>query len=198
MSTQWGQDPYGPSSGRYDPYGSSASADPYGSAEQHEAADPYGTADPHGTADPYGAAVPYGGADPYGAADPHGAPQRGAGVQDPYASVPSGLSQGSYAAPGYAVAVQPAPPSSGLGIAGFVVGLLGLTLCGTLVSPVGLVLSILGMRETAPTASPPKGGRGLTITGLILSIIGTVALLLIIAYFVVMFVIAGVAAGSGY
>lgn len=198
MSTQWGQDPYGPSSGRYDPYGSSTSADPYGSAEQHEAADPYGTADPHGTADPYGAAVPYGGADPYGAADPHGAPQRGAGVQDPYASLPSGLSQGRYAAPGHAVAVQPAPPSSGLGIAGFVVGLLGLTLCGTLVSPVGLVLSILGMRETAPTATPPKGGRGLTITGLILSIIGTVALLLIIAYFVVMFVIAGVAAGSGY
>ena len=70
MSTQWGQDPYGPSSGRYDPYGSSASADPYGSAEQHEAADPYGTADRHGTADPYG------GADPYGAADPHGAPCR--------------------------------------------------------------------------------------------------------------------------
>lgn len=198
MSTQWGQDPYGPSSERYDPYGSSASADPYGSAEQHEAADPYGTADPHGTADPYGAADPYGGADPYGAADPHGAPQRGAGVQDPYASLPSGLSQGRYAAPGYAVAVQPAPPSSGLGIAGFVVGLLGLTLCGTLVSPVGLVLSILGMRETSPTATPPKGGRGLTITGLILSIIGTVALLLIIAYFVVMFVIAGVAAGSGY
>ena len=186
MSTQWGQDPYGPSSERYDPYGSSASADPYGNAEQHEAADPYGTADRHGTADPYGAA------------DPHGAPQRGAGVQDPYASAPSGLSQGSYAAPGYAVTVQPAPPSSGLGIAGFVVGLLGLTLCGTLVSPVGLVLSILGMRETSPTATPPKGGRGLTITGLILSIIGTVALLLIIAYFVVMFVIAGVAAGSGY
>ena len=78
------------------------------------------------------------------------------------------------------------------------VGLLGLTLCGTLVSPVGLVLSILGMRETSPTATPPKGGRGLTITGLILSIIGTVALLLIIAYFVVMFVIAGVAASSGY
>lgn len=198
MSTQWGQDPYGPSSGRYDPYGSSASADPYGSAEQHEAADPCGTADPHGTADPYGAADPYGGADPYGAADPHGAPQRGAGVQDPYASLPSGLSQGRYAAPGHAVAVQPAPPSSGLGIAGFVVGLLGLTLCGTLVSPVGLVLSILGMRETSPTATPPKGGRGLTITGLILSIIGTVALLLIIAYFVVMFVIAGVAASSGY
>lgn len=186
MSTQWGQDPYGPSSERYDPYGYSASADPYGSAEQHETADPYGTADRHGTADPYGAA------------DPHGAPQRGAGVPDPYASLPSGLSQGSYAAPGYAVAVQPAPPSSGLGIAGFVVGLLGLTLCGTLVSPVGLVLSILGMRETSPTATPPKGGRGLTITGLILSIIGTVALLLIIAYFVVMFVIAGVAAGSGY
>ncbi|MGP5053760.1 DUF4190 domain-containing protein [Brachybacterium paraconglomeratum] len=180
MSTQWGQDPYGPSSERYGPYGSSASADPYGSAEQHEAADPYGTADP------------------YGAADPHGAPQRGAGVPDPYASLPSGLSQGRYAAPGYAVAVQPAPPSSGLGIAGFVIGLLGLTLCGTLVSPVGLVLSILGMRETSPTATSPKGGRGLTITGLILSIIGTVALLLIIAYFVVMFVIAGVAAGSGY
>lgn len=33
MSTQWGQDPYGASSERYDPYGSSASADPYGSAE---------------------------------------------------------------------------------------------------------------------------------------------------------------------
>ena len=171
MSTQWGQDPYGPSSERYDPYGSSASADPYGTA------DPYASAGQHG------------------AADPHGAPQLGAGVQDPYASLPSGVPQSYYAAPGYAVA---APPSSGLGIAGFVVGLLGLTLCGTLVSPVGLVLSILGMRETAPTASPPKGGRGLTITGLILSIIGTVALLLIIAYFVVMFVIAGVAASSGY
>lgn len=183
MSTQWGQDPYGPSSERYDPYGSSASTDPYGSAEQHGAADPYGTADP------------YASAGQHGAADPHGAPQLGAGVQDPYASLPSRVPQGYYAAPGYAVA---APPSSGLGIAGFVVGLLGLTLCGTLVSPVGLVLSILGMRETAPTASSPKGGRGLTITGLILSIIGTVGLLGIIAYFVVMFVIAGVAASSGY
>ena len=198
MSTQWGQDPYGTSSERYDPYGSSASADPYGSAEHHGAADPFGAADPYGSADLHGVAEPYGTADQYGAADLHGTPQRGAGVQDPYASLTSGLSQGYYAAPGYAVAVQPAPPSSGLGIAGFVIGLLGLTLCGTLVSPVGLVLSILGMRETSPTATPPKGGRGLTITGLILSIIGTVALLLIIAYFVVMFVIAGVAAGSGY
>lgn len=183
MSTQWGQDPYGTSSERHDPYGSSASADPYASAEQRGAADPYGTADP------------YGSAEQRGAADPHGAPQFGGGVQDPYVPLPSGLSPGYYTAPGYAVA---APPSSGLGIAGFVVGLLGLTLCGTLVSPVGLVLSILGMRETAPTATPPKGGRGLTITGLVLSIIGTVGLLGIIAYFVFVFVIAGVAASSGY
>lgn len=173
MSTQWGQDPYGASSERYDPYGSSASADPYGTADHHGATEPYGTADP------------YGPAGQYRTADPYGAPHPGAGVHDPYASLHGGLSRGSYAAPGYTLAVPPAPPSSGLGVAGFVVGLLGLTLCGMLVSPIGLVLSILGMRETSPAAASPKGGRGLTIAGLVLSIIGTVSLLLFIALVIV-------------
>lgn len=185
MSTQWGQDPYGASSERYDPYGSSASADPYGTADHHAAEDPYGTADAYGATDPYGAADPYGTAGQYRTADPYGAPQPGAGVHDPDASLHGGLFRGSYAAPGYTLGVPPAPPSSGLGVAGFVVGLLGLTLCGMLVSPIGLVLSILGMRETSPAAASPKGGRGLTIAGLVLSIIGTVSLLLFIALVIV-------------
>lgn len=180
MSTQWGQDPYGSSQ---EPYGAQ---DPYASSDLDDApgtgGDPYAASplSEPGFSGDFGEARP--GALHDGAAQ-YGAPQFG---QNPYSASPAYM------------AVAMAPPSSGLGIAGFIVGLLGLTLCGTIVSPIGLVLSILGMRETSAGASSPKGGRGLTIAGLVLSIIGSIGLLFLIAYVVLMIVLAGVAAGSGY
>ena len=44
------------------------------------------------------------------------------------------------------------------------------------------------MRATAPGAQPARGGRGLAIAGLVTSILGTLALLGIIAYIIVMIV----------
>lgn len=74
-----------------------------------------------------------------------------------------------YAAPGtYPV---PPPPSS-LAIAGFVASLVSLVLCGGFPSPVALVLSILGMKQTAPDAQPPASGRGLAIAGVVISSVG--------------------------
>ncbi len=199
MGTQWGQDQYGSGSDQHGAYGSPH--DPYGSPH-----DPY--AAPSSGASPYGASSsgdswygdslnedsPLGGpgfgpelgGDPYGGtssgAAQHGAPQVGTGAPAPQM---------------YMAAVPMAPPSSGLGIAGFVLGLLSLTVCGGITGPFGLVLSILGMRETAPGSTPPKSGRGLAIAGLVLSILGTLMLLAFVAYVVFVFVLVGTTAGSG-
>ncbi len=42
------------------------------------------------------------------------------------------------------------------------------------------------MKETAPDARPPRGGRGLTVAGLVLSIVGMIPLLVMLAYVVLM------------
>ena len=55
---------------------------------------------------------------------------------------------------------------NGLGVAGFVVSLLGLLSCG-LIAPIGLILSALAMRRLP---------RGLAIAGLVLGILGTLEL----------------------
>ncbi len=56
------------------------------------------------------------------------------------------------------------PPSNGLGIAGFVCGILGLLTCGIL-APLGLLFSLLGLI---------KSPRGLAIAGLIISIVALI------------------------
>src|SRR5688572_12689736 len=64
-------------------------------------------------------------------------------------------------------AMQPDPaPSNGMGMAGFIVSLIGLLTCG-LLAPIGLLLSLLGLL---------KRPRGFALAGLIISVIGTVLL----------------------
>ena len=61
-------------------------------------------------------------------------------------------------------------PSNTWGLAGLIVSLVGLLLCGIL-SPIGLILSIVGLRR------PQQ--RGLAVAGLIIGIIGTVWLVVV-------------------
>ncbi len=76
------------------------------------------------------------------------------------------MSSGFGGAPvGYAGA---RPQSNGLGIAGFVISIVGFVTCG-LVSPVGLVLSAVGLRREP---------RGLAIAGLVLGILGSLWMVL--------------------
>jgi len=76
-----------------------------------------------------------------------------------------------------------------MGIAGFVVSLVGFLSCG-LLSPIGLILSIIGMR---------KEPKGLAIAGLILGILGTIGTIIIFGFFGLGAILAilGVAAAAG-
>ena len=69
-------------------------------------------------------------------------------------------------------ASQPiAKKSSGKAIAGFVLSLVGLVFAGIVCGTLGLIFSALGMKETADKT---RGGRGLAIAGLVISIIDIV------------------------
>lgn len=134
-----------------------------------------------------------GGSGPYGPSSE----DRGssAGYQDPYA-VPASYQQPPHDpySSGYAPAYRPAPPTSNTALTGFILGLIAMAGC-SITAPVGLVFSILGMKATAPGASPELSGRGFAIAGLVLSILGTLGLLLLVAYFVL---IIGVGVTSSY
>lgn len=173
----------------------------YGSGPS--ATDPYAT-DDHAT-DPY-AQDPYA-QDPY-AADPLNAdgfgPVFGSSPQAPsggyaVAAYDSSQQYGSqqYGAhpsgpPGYGY-YPPPLPSSGAGITGLVLGLLALTMCAGLTAPIGIIFAAKGMKETGPTATNPKGGRGLAIAGLVTSLIGMIPFLFLVAYiaFIIVAIIAG-------
>lgn len=178
----------------HDPYGP-FDAEP-GAQERH--GDPYGAA--RGTGSGYGS-NPYAppadrAEDPYAApsgreADPYeAAAAQGA---DPYAAQPwDAASAPGHAAPvghGPQAAYAPQRPSSGIALASMIVGIASVTLSsvcgvGALAAPVGLVLSIMGMRDTAGDA---KSGRGFAITGLVTSIVGCVLLVLGVLYLLFMF-----------
>ena len=79
---------------------------------------------------------------------------------------------------------QPPQKTNGLAIAGFVTSLV---CCGT---PVGLILSIIGLTQI--NKDPYQGGKGLAISGIIISAIGLVG-----AVFYYLFFIA-LALDSGY
>ncbi|WP_394216975.1 DUF4190 domain-containing protein [Brachybacterium vulturis] len=116
-------------------------------------------------------------------------------MTDPYASDP--YAAGPYAPDPYAAGPPPGPspvgppqfgafpaplPSSNAAIAGFVLGLVGLAMCGGLTSPFGIWFSAQGMKETAPTARAPRGGRGLAIAGLVTSLVGLIPLFILLLY----------------
>lgn len=124
---------------------------------------------------------PYGRHDPYAQHDPYSQ-----GFADPSAAAGGAYAPGPYpAGPPVHGAFAPPPPSSGAAITGFVLGLLGVLMCGGLTAPFGLVFSAIGMKETGAAAPLPKGGRGLAIAGLVTSLIGMIPLLTIVLYIVV-------------
>jgi len=65
------------------------------------------------------------------------------------------------------------PESNGLGLAGFIVSLVGLLVCGGLLSPIGLIMSLFAIR---------KEPKGFAIAGIVLGIIGS--LWFFLAFFV--------------
>ena len=83
------------------------------------------------------------------------------------------------------VFVQTAAPTNGLGVGGFVTGLLGLVLCwvpwiGILLAGVGIVLSGIAI----PQGKKKGAGNGLAIAGLVCGIIALIpALIVMIALF---------------
>lgn len=182
----------GDSYGSSDPYGSGF---PYDSANSFGSANSYGSGDSYGTHDPYGSGNGYGPTDPYATGSsapsggPFGSPEQaprtdGAPSHQPSyqpASQPS--YQASTAYPGGMHGAGYAPrPTSGMAIAGFVLGLVGLVVaCGAL-SPLGVIFSVIGMQATGENST--HGGRGFAIAGLIISIIGTLLLLLVVGGFV--------------
>lgn len=174
----WGQDP--------------SARDP--SAQDVYATDAYAT----GTdgVGPYAAGS--GGADPYGrdSSYPPSDPGTGAGqgtLGPQYGPVSAPYGPGG-AAPYHGMYAPPAPTSA-MGLTGFILGIASLILCAGLPAPVGLVFSILGMRETGPNAESVKSGRGFAIAGLVLSILGTLVLAFFVAY-IVFLIGVGVFAGS--
>ncbi|MFC5376453.1 DUF4190 domain-containing protein [Brachybacterium sacelli] len=185
-----GTDPYGTGPGVADLYGAGPGAGGiYGS--QPGVSDPYGTAS--GSSDPYGGgtwsasgspAASFASPDPAGAGQgPVGAPYGPVGpsygpMGPPYGPAGPAQYHGVYAMPA---------PTSAMALTGFIVGLASLILCSGLPAPVGLVFSILGMRETSPSAETVKSGRGFAIAGLVISILGTLLLAFVVAYFVIVF-----------
>ena len=79
--------------------------------------------------------------------------------------------------------------TNSMGLAGFILSLLGFFTCG-LLSPIGLILSIIGMFK------PP---RGFAVVGMILGIIGSKWLLIALAFglFTVVLAALGIAANQG-
>jgi hypothetical protein len=66
--------------------------------------------------------------------------------------------------------VAPSPSENGLGIAGFILSLIGLVSCG-LLSPLGLVFSFAGMFRRP---------RGLAIAGLVLGLVGCLWVVIVV------------------
>lgn len=175
----YGSGTYGGGSYGSGPYGSG----PHGSAPS--ACDPYAAAS--SSEDPYAADAVS--ADDFG---PEFSSSFSSGSTGPTAAgpMPTGgpvpvYSQGSY----YGGQYLPPAPTSGLALAGFIVSIASLIVCTGLLSPVGLVLSILGMRDTSPTSGTGKGGRGFAIAGLVISILGTLLVVAYIGFFVLMAVL---------
>lgn len=174
-----------------DPYATNAPAtEPY--VQDQNVQDPYAQ-------DPYGQ-------DPY-AADPLAADGFGPVFGSSAQAQPGGYAVATYdpaqqygahpsGPPGYGY-YPPPLPSSGAGITGFVLGLLALTMCAGLTAPIGIIFAAVGMKETGPTATNRKGGRGLAIAGLVMSLVGLIPFLFLVLYFVFfIFAIAGAASSA--
>lgn len=198
MSTQQpgGLPDYHGGYGESDPYGSDSGAGwPQSAPEDPYAVGPEGT-DPYANdsldADGFGP-VFGNGAESHsgGAVATAGAVHPASGQPYPWQQHPA-----PYPGPQGYGPYSPPPPSSGAAITSLVLGLLALTMCAGLTSPVGIIFAAKGMKETGPSAPAPKGGRGLAIAGLVTSLVGLLPLLIFVFY-IVIFVLAIFAEMSG-
>ena len=101
------------------------------------------------------------------------------GAQPAWSPPPPVPPYGGYPAPMPYPAYGPAP-TNGIGVAGFVTGLVGLVLCwvpilGLLLAGTGIVLSAVGMSQGRRTGA----GTGLAIAGLVCGIVGVIPALFI-------------------
>lgn len=162
-----------------DPYSSDDYSSHSNSSDAGQGRDPYASDAAAWSGPEFGSGTASAGQDPYAApASPN---------QQPSHQFGSGFSQPVYA---------PAPPTSSNAIVGLVLGIASFAFCAGLTGPLGLIFSILGMRETGVNATQPKGGRGLAIAGLVVSILGCLVLLFALAYIVLVIVLAGTSATS--
>ncbi|MGY1618374.1 hypothetical protein ACI797_16665 [Geodermatophilus sp. SYSU D00691] len=107
-------------------------------------------------------------------------------TSEPYTPAQPEQVQPAYAQPQYApqtVFVQaPAQPGNGLGVAGFVTGLLGLIFCwvpalGILLAVLGVILGGVGIATGKKKGAP----TGLAIAGLVLGVIALIPAIVIIS-----------------
>ncbi|MFF1560210.1 DUF4190 domain-containing protein [Streptomyces sp. NPDC058279] len=144
-------------------YGYPAQPDPggYGYPGAPTPAGPPG----YGGAPGYGGQPGYGGAPGYGGQPPYGGPPG-------YPGYPTAAGYPGYG-PGYPGHPQ---PSNGLGVAAFVLGLLSLVACFTLVGPLvfGIVAVVLGALARGKAARGEATNGGLALAGLICGAVGIV------------------------
>ena len=90
-------------------------------------------------------------------------------------------------APHYGLATQALPEPSNK-VAVFVLGLLSLVMCGLILGPIALIMSKKGRKEVREGRARPDGmlTAGF-VCGLIGTIINTIALVVVIAFFAVIF-----------
>jgi hypothetical protein len=181
-----------PSGGWNDPAGSGQQpgppADPTLPVSSHPIpAQPTG-ADPYAPADPYAGGQPIPGqptaADPYAAGYPQpGYPQPGY----PQPGYPQpGYPQPGYPQPGYPGYGYPQPQkTNSLAIAALVLSLVGVASCIT--APIGAILGHVAQKQIRQTG---EGGEGMAKTAIIVGWILTGLLVLLIAFYVVVIVLA--------
>ena len=114
---------------------------------------------------------------------PPWAPTSSAYPQQPPAPYGGYGAPAGYPPPGYPPAPYPGQsvPPNGLGIAGFVTGLVGLLLCwvpvfGLILAGCGVVLSAVGMSQSTKTGA----NKGLAIAGLVLAIVASIPALFVL------------------
>lgn len=139
--------------------------------------------------------------------------------QDPYSSGPSSANSGDssnwtpqpnqqqpqYQPQGSMPVGQPYPavyavqkPSSDAATWSLILGILGLVCCGGITSPFGLFFGIKGLGDTKDNGQ--YSGRGLAIAGTVLSGVGILYLLALLAYFglIIFAMIASSSAAGSY
>jgi hypothetical protein len=111
--------------------------------------------------------------------------------RSPYGELAAGQQQPGYPAPGYPVSgypaygYPPARPTNGLAIASLVCSIAGVGTCIT--APVGAILGHVARRQIRERG---EGGDGMALAGIIVGWILTALMLLLIAFYIVVVVIA--------